>query len=120
MVFSSRPVTRRVRGYFAPVNRTNQTPAIFDAAGQLSFNLDSPPAPWISLGWIQNFTRKAASKTTPVQTGIPASPLEQVRETLEAAGEPAVFDMDKTDDGAGDGIATYEFAGPAAGATCGS
>jgi hypothetical protein len=66
------------------VNRATQTPTIFDAAGQLSFNLDAPPAPWISLGWIQNFQRKAASKTTPVQTGIPASPLEQVRESLNA------------------------------------
>jgi hypothetical protein len=50
----------------------------------LTFNLNAPPAPWISLGWIQNFMRKATSKTAPVQTGIPASPLEQVRETLAA------------------------------------
>jgi hypothetical protein len=78
------PVTRRVRAYFAPVNRPTQTPALFDAAGQLNFSLNSPPSPWISLGWIQNFTRKATSKTAPVQTGIPASPLEQVRETLNA------------------------------------
>jgi hypothetical protein len=46
--------------------------------------LDSPPSPWISLGWIQNFARKAESKTAPVLTGIPASTLEQVRETLDA------------------------------------
>ncbi len=78
------PVARRVRGYFAPVNRTAQTPVLFDPAEQRGFSLDVPPAPWLSLGWIQGFTRKAISKTASVLTGIPASPLEQVRETLEA------------------------------------
>ncbi len=78
------PVARRVRGYFAPVNRAAQTPVLFDPAEQGGFSLDAPPAPWISLGWIQEFTRKAGSKTAAVLTGIPASPLEQVRETLEA------------------------------------
>ncbi len=78
------PVARRVRGYFAPVNRATQAPVLFDAAEQGGFDLDAPPVPWISLGWIQEFARKPASKTTPVLTGIPASTLEQVRETLEA------------------------------------
>ncbi len=78
------PVTRRVRAYFAPVNRVTQTASIFDPAEQGSFSLDSPPAPWIDLGWIENFTRKAASKTTSVLTGAPTAVLSQVRETLEA------------------------------------
>jgi hypothetical protein len=78
------PVARRVRGYFAPVNRTAQMPVLFDPAEQGKFCLDAPPAPWISLGWIQEFTRKAGSKSAAVLTGIPASPLAQVRETLEA------------------------------------
>jgi hypothetical protein len=78
------PVARRVRGYFAPVNRTAQTPVIFDPAEQGGFSLDAPPAPWIGLGWIQEFTRKAGSKTAAVLTGIPASALEQVRESVEA------------------------------------
>jgi hypothetical protein len=78
------PVARRVRGYFAPVNRTTQMPVLFDPAKQGGFTLDSPPSPWISLGWIRNFARKAGSKTAPVLTGIPAATLEQVRETLEA------------------------------------
>ena len=60
------PVARRVRGYFAPVNRATQTPVLFDASEQGGFNLDTPPAPWISMGWIQNFTRKPTSKTAPV------------------------------------------------------
>ena len=78
------PVARRVRGYFAPVNRLTGTPVVFDPAEQGGFSLDSPPSPWISLGWIRAFTRKSASKTGAVLTGIPAAPLEQVRETLEA------------------------------------
>jgi hypothetical protein len=78
------PVARRVRGYFAPVNRATQTPVLFDPAQQGGFNLDAPPAPWISLGWIQEFQRKPGSKSTPVLAGIPAGTLEQVRETLQA------------------------------------
>jgi hypothetical protein len=78
------PVARRVRGYFAPVNRTAQTPVLFDPAEQCGFSLDTPPSPWISLGWIQELTRKPGSKSAAVLTGIPAGTLEQVRETLEA------------------------------------
>lgn len=78
------PVSRRVRGYFAPVNRAAQTPVLFDVSEQGGFSLDNPPAPWISLGWIQGFARKASSKTSTLLTGIPAAAFEQVRETLEA------------------------------------
>jgi hypothetical protein len=66
------------------VNRAAQTPVLFDPAEQGGFSLDAPPAPWISLGWIQEFTRKPGSKTSPVLAGIPAGTLEQVRETLQA------------------------------------
>ncbi|MGA7340384.1 MAG: hypothetical protein WBE72_14375 [Terracidiphilus sp.] len=78
------PVARRARAYFAPVNRAAQTPALFDPSEQGRFSLDAPPVPWISLGWIQGFERKPTSKTSPVLTGIPAAPLEQVRQTLQA------------------------------------
>ena len=78
------PVARRVRAYFAPVNRATQTPVLFDPSQQGGFNLDAPLAPWISLGWIQDFVRKPASKTAQLLTGIPASTLEQVRETVQA------------------------------------
>ena len=78
------PTTRRVRAYFAPVNRQTQTPTMFDAADQGDFDLDTPPAPWISLGWVQQVARKASSKNVPVLTGIPAATLLQVRETVSA------------------------------------
>ena len=76
--------TRRIRGFFAPINRTAQAPELFDAAQQGQFNLDAPPAPWISLGWIQEFVRKPQSKTAAISTGIPAGVFEQVRETIAA------------------------------------
>jgi hypothetical protein len=78
------PAVRRVHAYFAPVNRQTQTPVLFDPAEEGSFSLDAPPSPWISLGWIQEFARKPVSKSAAVLTGIPAAPLEQVRETLQA------------------------------------
>ncbi|HKF47959.1 MAG TPA: hypothetical protein VKB38_11430 [Terracidiphilus sp.] len=78
------PVARRVRAYFAPVNRATQAPVLFDPAQHGNFPLDTPPAPWLSLGHIQNFARKPAGKTSPISAGIPASPLEQVRESLGA------------------------------------
>jgi hypothetical protein len=78
------PVARRVRAFFAPVNRAAQTPVVFDPVQQGRFRMNTPPGPWVSLGWIQEFTRKSASKSAPVMTGIPATALEQVRETLAA------------------------------------
>ncbi len=78
------PVARRVRAYFAPVQRTLQQPELFDPAIHGDFDLESAPAPWIDLGWIEGFSRKSKSKSQALFTGIPASALEQVRETLEA------------------------------------
>ncbi len=78
------PVTRRVRAYFAPVNRAAQAPVLFDPAGQGSFDMNTPPAPWIDLGWIEGFRRTPASKSAAVMTGIPAAALTQVRETVGA------------------------------------
>ena len=47
------PITRRVRAYFAPINREADISAIFDPGKHGAFPLDSPPAPWIDLGWIE-------------------------------------------------------------------
>jgi len=79
------PVVRRVRAYFAPVDRSTQTPVVFDPAELgTSFSLDTPLSPWISLGGVSHFTRKSQSRSSAVMTGIPATVLEQVRETVQA------------------------------------
>jgi hypothetical protein len=111
------PVARRMRGYFAPVNRSAQTPVLFDPAEQGGFSLNAPPAPWISLGWIQEFKRKAESKSAAVLTGIPASPLEQVRETLEAQVSLEFLSWTKLTMALATGSQHMNLLAPASGAT---
>ncbi len=78
------PVARRVRAYFAPVARAGGTPTLWDPAGLASFDVDSPPAPWLDLGWCNGFTRRSGSKTAPLLTGAPAAAASQVRTEIEA------------------------------------
>lgn len=78
------PVTRRVRAYFAPVNRAAGVPALFDAAQAGSFGLDAAPAPWVDLGWCSGFARKTATKVEALRTGAPAVVQTQVRTEVEA------------------------------------
>lgn len=79
------PVTSRVRAYFAPVDRVNRIPAVFDPSVNGQFSLDAPPAPWLDLGWIENFSRKSLSKIAPLATGSPAITGFQVRDTVDAS-----------------------------------
>ncbi len=111
------PVTRRVRAYFAPVTRSTSAAALFDPSQQGSFNLDSPPAPWISLGWIQDFTRKSESKTAPVLSGIPSATLEQVRETLQAQVSLEFLSWTKLTMALATGAQHMNLLAPASGAT---
>src|SRR5271155_2472084 len=77
-------LTRRMRAYFAPVNRSSATPTLFDPAHLPQFPLDAPPFPWISAGWIENFSRKAESKILPITAGAKGAPLYQYRSHLAA------------------------------------
>jgi len=63
------PVSRQMRVYFAPVNRSTETPTIFDPGVYGAFALDSPPAPWLDLGWIDNFERFYDTPTDVVRSG---------------------------------------------------
>ncbi len=82
------PVARRVRAYFAPVNRAAQTPTIFDPAQTGSFFLDTPPSPWVDLGWCAKFSRTSSigskSGIDALRTGAPAMTTSQVRTEAEA------------------------------------
>ena len=78
------PVTRRVRAYFAPVNRAAGAPTVFDPAQLGHFPLQTPPAPWVDLGWISTFVRKCGTKVEPLLAGAPAMTVGQVRSQVEA------------------------------------
>ncbi|HLH35453.1 MAG TPA: hypothetical protein VKX41_12320 [Alloacidobacterium sp.] len=77
-------ISRRVRAYFAPVNRMNQVPSIFDPSQVGEFPLDAPPAPWIDLGWIENFARKSTSSIGALNGGLPSTVQMQIREATGA------------------------------------
>jgi hypothetical protein len=81
------PVTRQMRAYFAPVNRTSETPTIFDPGLSGLFPLNAPPAPWVDLGWIENFMRWYDTPTDAVRSGVKSLPTTQFRGALEAKVE---------------------------------
>ncbi len=78
------PVSRRVRAYFAPVERSTGSPTIFDPAKDGAFELDAPPSPWLDLGWITNFERTSSTTTETLLAGSPAAPVLQHRPALSA------------------------------------
>ena len=78
------PIVRRIRAYFAPVNRAASIPAIFDPAQNGNFNLEAPPTPWLDLGWLDGFERKSGTTITPLRSGAPGFPLSQVRTEIDS------------------------------------
>jgi hypothetical protein len=81
---ASAPVMRGIRAYFAPIDRSCGAPVVFDACQGGSFDPDAPPAPWVDLGWVDNFIRKSESKTGVLASGTPAKTSIQLREQLDA------------------------------------
>ncbi len=81
------PMTRQMRAYFAPVNRTTETPTIFDPGLCGSFALDAPPAPWVDLGWIDGFQRYYDTPVDVVRSGSKSVPAGQFRGALDARVE---------------------------------
>ncbi len=78
------PITQRVRAYFAAPNRSAAQPVLFDPAQNGGFNLNTPPAPWLDLGWVDTFERKAGTKIVPLRSGAPGLPLSQVRSEMDS------------------------------------
>ncbi len=78
------PVGRAVRAYLAPVDRPSGESLPFDPAAQGQFDLDSPPPPWLDLGWIENFQRTAATKYDALRSGPSGSITVQYRSQPEA------------------------------------
>jgi hypothetical protein len=81
------PIGRRVRAYFAPVDRATGSPAVFDPGLNGLFPLDAPPAPWLDLGWIDNFQRTSLTPTEAVRSGAHGAATAQFRGTLDARVE---------------------------------
>lgn len=80
-------MVRRVRAYFAPVNRgpgMPTGPTIFDPARDGGFDGDAPPAPWVDLGWIDGFARHCGTKIEALRAGAPNVVQAQVRAEIEA------------------------------------
>jgi len=84
---SMQPVTRRVRAYFAPVDRATETPTVFDPASFGLFALDTPPTPWLDLGWITNFQRWSRTAADALRSGARGAPVQSIRGPLEAEVE---------------------------------
>jgi len=81
------PASRVVRTYAAPVNRQTGAFIAFDPATMGNFDLDSPPQPWIDLGWVENFQRTAATKYEALRTGPNSNITAQYRMQPEARVE---------------------------------
>ncbi len=79
-----RPVARQMRAYFAPVDRVNGPRAVFDPSKNSGFQLDAPPAPWIDLGWIENFQRISTSQIEALMGGTVGAVSGQARHALGA------------------------------------
>ena len=84
LIASVAPVGRRVRAYFAPVNRAAGVPTVFDASGLAGFNVDAPPAPWVDLGWCAGFARRCGTKIEALVAGAPGFAVGQVRTNVDA------------------------------------
>ena len=78
------PVTRHMRAYFAPVDRSTEQPVTFDPGKSGLFNLATPPAPWIDLGWIDNFQRTSGTTTDSIHAGTRGAATSQFRGPLDA------------------------------------
>ena len=76
------PVVRRVRAFFAPVDRVAGVGTVWDPA--TGFDVDSPAAPWVDLGWCSGFSRKSGTKVEALVAGAPGVAVGQVRTVVEA------------------------------------
>jgi hypothetical protein len=82
-----RPAARRVRAFFAPVERATGTPAVFDPAHDACFALDAPPAGWFDAGDLENFVRVPSTGIGAVRGGATGAVAAQYRALLEARVE---------------------------------
>lgn len=78
------PLTRRVRAYFAPVNRATSAATIFDPSKDGRFDLASSPSGWFDAGWIADFRRTATTQLESLRAGARGEVRAQARSKLGA------------------------------------
>jgi hypothetical protein len=66
------------------VDRVNGPSAVFDPSKDNCFQLDAPAAPWIDLGWIDNFQRSSTSQIQGLIGGTVGAVAAQSRNALGA------------------------------------
>ena len=81
-------ISRRVRAYFAPVNRATEAPTLFDPASAAQVMTAGVSGPWIDLGWISELARISDTKIAAVAAGTPSVSQYQVR---QAGGATVTF-----------------------------
>ena len=84
------PLARAVRAYVAPVGRPSGAIVAFDPAAQAQFDLNSPPGPWLPLGYVENFQRIPATKYEALRNAVSGNITVQYRAQPEARLE---FDL---------------------------
>lgn len=89
------PLMRRWRAYFAPVDRATNRPTVFDPARDGGFTLDSPPAPWLDLGWVEELQRTPQTEFVPLNSGRKGAAQKQARARLAARVEFAFREWGK-------------------------
>src|SRR5882757_5149127 len=72
------------RAYFAPIDRVSGNAAVFDPSKDAGFILDAPTAPWIDLGWVENFKRSTTSQIEALASGAAHAVTAQARNSLGA------------------------------------
>ncbi len=109
------PVTRQMRAYFAPVDRTTETPTVFDPGLCGAFALDLPPSPWLDLGWVENFERWYDTPTDVVRSGAKDATGWAISRTARGESGLQLSAVGQTADGSRRWVGAYECAGAGVG-----
>jgi hypothetical protein len=78
------PLGHAMRAYVAPIDRNTGFSVPFDPAAQGQFDLDSPPPPFLDLGWVENFQRKSSTRYEVLRNGPHATVSTQYRSQPES------------------------------------
>jgi len=81
------PLAEAVRAYAVPIDRSAGAATPFDPSVQGEFDLDSPPVPFLDLGWVENFKRSSATKYETLRMGPQSTLTTQYRAEFDAGVE---------------------------------